>query len=53
MIERKKKIIGRRNDCVIVMNREKNMVYNENIGDSGFVIVRNGEVVNRYEEKKN
>lgn len=38
--------------CVIVLNRETSMVYTANIGDSGFVIVRHGEVVHRSEEQQ-
>ena len=38
--------------CVIVLNRETCHVYTANIGDSGFVIVRHGEVVHRSEEQQ-
>jgi protein phosphatase PTC7 len=45
-------ITGSSTACVIVLNRETNMVYAANIGDSGFVIVRHGEVVHRSEEQQ-
>lgn len=38
--------------CVVVLNRETSMVYTANIGDSGFVIVRQGQVVHRSEEQQ-
>lgn len=38
--------------CIVVLNRETSMVYTANIGDSGFVIVRHGEVVHRSEEQQ-
>lgn len=38
--------------CVIVLNRQTSTVYTANIGDSGFVIVRHGEVVHRSEEQQ-
>lgn len=36
----------------MVLNRETSTVYTANIGDSGFVIVRHGEVVHRSEEQQ-
>lgn len=44
--------IGSSTACVMVLNRETSTVYTANIGDSGFVIVRHGEVVHRSEEQQ-
>lgn len=52
LLESKQPILGSSTACVIVLNRETNMVYTANIGDSGFVIVRHGEVVHRSEEQQ-
>jgi len=38
--------------CVVVLNRETCKVFTANIGDSGFVIVRHGEVVHQSEEQQ-
>lgn len=38
--------------CVIVLNKETSSIYAANIGDSGFVIVRKGEVVHRSSEQQ-
>lgn len=38
--------------CVIVLNKETSSIYAANIGDSGFVVVRKGEVVHRSSEQQ-
>ncbi|XP_021942200.1 protein phosphatase PTC7 homolog isoform X3 [Zootermopsis nevadensis] len=52
LLESKQPILGSSTACVIVLNRETHTVYTANIGDSGFVIVRHGEVVHRSEEQQ-
>ncbi|GLG98465.1 Phosphatase PTC7-like protein [Gryllus bimaculatus] len=52
LLENKQPILGSSTACVIILNRETNMVHTANIGDSGFVIVRHGEVVHRSEEQQ-
>lgn len=37
--------------CVVVLNRTDQMLYTANIGDSGFLVMRNGQVVHRSEEQ--
>lgn len=44
--------LGSSTACVIVLNRETHMAYTANIGDSGFVVVRQGQVVHRSEEQQ-
>lgn len=38
--------------CVVVLNRENSTLYTANIGDSGYMVVRRGEVVHRSEEQQ-
>ncbi|XP_012172909.1 protein phosphatase PTC7 homolog isoform X3 [Bombus affinis] len=38
--------------CVIVLNKETSSICSANIGDSGFVVVRKGEVVHRSSEQQ-
>lgn len=38
--------------CVLVLNRENNTVYTANIGDSGYIVVRNGEIVHKSDEQQ-
>ena len=38
--------------CVLVLNRENSTVYTANIGDSGFMVVRKGEIVHKSEEQQ-
>lgn len=52
LLESKRPILGSSTACVIVLNRDNCQIYTANIGDSGFVIVRHGEVVHRSEEQQ-
>jgi protein phosphatase PTC7 len=36
--------------CILILNRETSTVYTANIGDSGFIVVRQGEIIHRSEE---
>jgi protein phosphatase PTC7 len=38
--------------CVLILNKENSRVYTANIGDSGFIVVRQGEIVHRSEEQQ-
>lgn len=44
--------LGSSTACVIILNGENNTVYTANIGDSGFLVVRHGEVIHRSEEQQ-
>lgn len=44
--------LGSSTACVIVLNKETSSIYAANIGDSGFVVVRRGEVVHRSSEQQ-
>ncbi|GFQ85162.1 protein phosphatase PTC7 homolog [Trichonephila clavata] len=50
--ENKEQIIGSSTACVVVLNRTDQMLYTANIGDSGFLIMRNGQIVHRSEEQQ-
>ncbi|XP_058062310.1 protein phosphatase PTC7 homolog [Anopheles bellator] len=45
-------ILGSSTACIVVFNREDSSIYTANIGDSGFIIVRKGEIVHRSEEQQ-
>ncbi|XP_015519611.1 protein phosphatase PTC7 homolog [Neodiprion pinetum] len=52
LLENKQPIPGSSTACVIVLNKETSSIYAANIGDSGFVVVRRGEVVHRSSEQQ-
>lgn len=45
-------LTGSSTACVLVLNRENNTVYTANIGDSGYIVVRNGEIVHKSDEQQ-
>jgi len=45
-------LIGSSTACIIVFNRESNYLHTANLGDSGFVIVRNNKIVHRSREQQ-
>jgi protein phosphatase PTC7 len=52
LLEHKKPILGSSTACVLILNRENSTVYTANIGDSGFILVRSGEIVHRSAEQQ-
>lgn len=46
------KYAGSSTACVLILNREDSTVYTANIGDSGFIIVREGQIIHRSEEQQ-
>lgn len=44
-------LIGSSTACIIVFNRESKILYSANLGDSGFVIIRNNKIVFRSQEQ--
>ncbi|XP_011187506.1 protein phosphatase PTC7 homolog [Zeugodacus cucurbitae] len=52
LLEQKKPILGSSTACVLVLNRENSTVYTANIGDSGFMVVRQGEIIHKSEEQQ-
>jgi protein phosphatase PTC7 len=52
LLEHKKPILGSSTACVLILNRDNSTLYTANIGDSGFIVVRKGEIVHRSEEQQ-
>ncbi|XP_016972739.1 protein phosphatase PTC7 homolog [Drosophila rhopaloa] len=52
LMEQKKPILGSSTACVLILNRETSTVHTANIGDSGFIVVRQGQVVHKSEEQQ-
>lgn len=52
LLQSKKPILGSSTACVVIFNRETSTLFTANIGDSGFVVVRRGEVVHRSDEQQ-
>ncbi|XP_022917110.1 protein phosphatase PTC7 homolog [Onthophagus taurus] len=52
LLYHKKPIMGSSTACVVVLNRENSRLYTANIGDSGYMVVRNGRVVRKSEEQQ-
>lgn len=44
-------LIGSSTACILVFNRESRLVHTANLGDSGFVIVRDNKIVHRSQEQ--
>ncbi|XP_076344823.1 protein phosphatase PTC7 homolog isoform X2 [Tachypleus tridentatus] len=44
-------VLGSSTACVIILNRTDHTVYTANIGDSGFLVVRQGRIIHRSEEQ--
>lgn len=51
MQECKKQVIGSSTACVMMLSHEDCKIYTANIGDSGFLVVRQGRVVHRSHEQ--
>lgn len=52
LLHHKKAILGSSTACVIILNKENSTLYTANIGDSGFMVVRQGKVIHRSEEQQ-
>lgn len=44
--------LGSSTACVLILNHENSTLYTANIGDSGFIVVRGGQIVHRSEEQQ-
>jgi len=45
-------LLGSCTACVVALHREESALYTANLGDSGFMVVRDGKVVHRSEEQQ-
>lgn len=52
LLENKRSISGSSTACVLILNRENSTLYTANIGDSGFIVVRGGQIIHRSEEQQ-
>ena len=52
LLEKKNDLIGSSTACVIVFHRESHSLHTANLGDSGFVIIRNNKIVHRSQEQQ-
>ncbi|XP_063592221.1 protein phosphatase PTC7 homolog [Penaeus indicus] len=52
LLENKTHILGSSTACVVVLQGEAGQLYSANIGDSGFLVVRDGSVVHRSQEQQ-
>ncbi len=52
MQESKQQIIGSSTACIMMLSHADRLLRTANIGDSGFLVVRNGEVVHRSREQQ-
>jgi len=52
MQENKHQIIGSSTACLMMLSHQDLKLYTANIGDSGFLVVRQGEVVHRSQEQQ-
>ena len=49
MQESKAQVIGSSTACLMMLSHSDLKLYTSNIGDSGFLVVRRGEVVHRWD----
>lgn len=52
LLENKTHILGSSTACVVVLQGDAGKLYSANIGDSGFLVVRDGSVVHRSQEQQ-
>ena len=52
LLENKNSLIGSSTACIIVFHRESSYLHSANLGDSGFVIIRNNKIVHRSQEQR-
>ncbi|XP_074642148.1 protein phosphatase PTC7 homolog isoform X1 [Tubulanus polymorphus] len=52
ILEQKNPLLGSCTACLVSLHKEDQILYTANLGDSGFLVVRNGKVVHRSEEQQ-
>ncbi|ELT91716.1 hypothetical protein CAPTEDRAFT_166817 [Capitella teleta] len=52
LLDNKTHLLGSSTVCVVALHREEKKLYSANLGDSGFMVIRSGEVVHRSEEQQ-
>lgn len=44
--------LGSSTACIVILDRQSHRLHTANLGDSGFLVVRGGEVVHRSDEQQ-
>ncbi|XP_055513427.1 protein phosphatase PTC7 homolog [Leucoraja erinacea] len=52
MLQNKVPLLGSSTACLVILDREKHCLYTANLGDSGFLIVRDGRIIHRSDEQQ-
>uniref|UniRef100_UPI00398E5669 protein phosphatase PTC7 homolog isoform X1 n=1 Tax=Pristiophorus japonicus TaxID=55135 RepID=UPI00398E5669 len=52
MLQNKAPLLGSCTACLIILDRQKRCLYTANLGDSGFLIVRDGRIIHRSDEQQ-
>lgn len=52
LLDSKNSLIGSSTACIVLFNRDTEFIHAANLGDSGFVIIRNNKIVHRSQEQQ-
>ncbi|MCI4388515.1 hypothetical protein PGIGA_G00086820 [Pangasianodon gigas] len=52
LLQNKVPLLGSSTACIVVLDRRSHQIHTCNLGDSGFLVVRGGEVVHRSDEQQ-
>ncbi|XP_072325227.1 protein phosphatase PTC7 homolog isoform X1 [Scyliorhinus torazame] len=52
MLQNKAPLLGSSTACLVILDRQKRCLYTANLGDSGFLIVRDGKIIHRSDEQQ-
>ncbi|XP_016339010.1 protein phosphatase PTC7 homolog [Sinocyclocheilus anshuiensis] len=52
LLQNKVPLLGSSTACIVVLDRRSHRIHTCNLGDSGFLVVRGGEVVHRSDEQQ-
>uniref|UniRef100_A0A8C7U7J4 Protein phosphatase n=1 Tax=Oncorhynchus mykiss TaxID=8022 RepID=A0A8C7U7J4_ONCMY len=52
LLQNKVPLLGSSTACIVVLDRQSHRLHTANLGDSGFLVVREGEVVHRSDEQQ-
>ncbi|MED6292848.1 Protein phosphatase PTC7 [Characodon lateralis] len=52
LLQNKVPLLGSSTACIVVLDRQSHQLHTANLGDSGFLVVRGGEVIHRSDEQQ-
>ncbi|KAF4072164.1 hypothetical protein AMELA_G00260050 [Ameiurus melas] len=52
LLQNKVPLLGSSTACIVMLDRQSHQLHTANLGDSGFLVVRGGEVVHRSDEQQ-